>query len=99
MDMAVDNTYQVTAALTRENRRRVDGRKNALRPHGLRQHGPGMNTIPNVGDVALEDGVLDLRFEKIEGSQDRQTGLDQGRKLLVENDKIVDLDVCPTVPL
>ena len=99
MNVPIDHVHQIAAALSGENRSRVHRRENTLSPQGFRKHCPGVNTVSNISDVPLENGILDLRFEKIQRPKDRQAGLDKSRKLLIEDDELVALDLVLTIAL
>src|SRR5262245_849932 len=99
MNVARDDLHQVPATFSCEDRRRINGGKDALSAERFRQKCAGMDAIANVDDVPAQYWVFDLRLQQIQRAQYGQPGADQSDKLLVKENKVIRLDLCSTSPL
>src|SRR6201997_3021391 len=85
--------FQVAATLPRQQGRRINRRKTPLRLECLGRRLAGANALRHALQLRLEGQVLLALRQHLQRGQNRHTGADQRQKLLVEDQKALELDL------
>ena len=92
-DIAVQDLFQVAAFLARQQRGGVDFLECPLRGKGVGKQFAALHSFANILQQGLHVRVLLPLDQQIQRVQNRQSGLDQGQELLVEDHELALLDL------
>src|ERR1035437_6877555 len=93
MDVAVHDFGEAAAFLSRHDRGDVDFGEDPLVAEGLAEQGAAAHLVADGFYIGSELGIGQALGQQVQGLQDGQSGADQGDKLLVEDEELLQVDL------
>src|ERR1035437_1156039 len=93
VDVAVHDFGEAAAFLSRHDRGDVDFGENPLLAEGLAEQGAPTHLVTDGLHVGSKLGIGQALGQQVQGLQDGQSGADQGDKLLVEDEELLQVDL------